>query len=80
MFDRLRDQSGILEKLLHFNTSYPAGSNILEAGCGIGAQTCILAKISPDAEIASIDISKKSLYEAEALITTPSLGERKHEE
>ncbi len=59
--ERLKDQSGILETLLHTGTSYPAGSRVLEAGCGVGAQTKILAKNSPHAEITSIDISETSL-------------------
>ena len=63
-FERLRDQSGILESLLHSGTSYPAGSKVLEAGCGVGAQTRILAKISPDARITSLDISGESISKA----------------
>jgi len=41
---RLRDQSQTLTKLLHQDVVYPAGSRGLEAGCGVGAQTVILAK------------------------------------
>ena len=67
-FERLRDQSGILESLLHSGTSYPAGSKVLEAGCGVGAQTRILAKISSGAHITSIDISEESISKAKSLI------------
>ncbi len=42
----LRDQAHTLAELLHHDTLYPAGSNVLEAGCGIGAQTVILASKS----------------------------------
>jgi len=73
-FERLRDQSGILEKLLHSDTSYPAGSKVLEAGCGVGAQTRMLAKRSPDAEITSIDISEESLSKARALINKEKIS------
>jgi SAM-dependent methyltransferase len=62
--ERLQDQSSILEKLLHTGTSYPAGSRVLEAGCGVGAQTVILARRSPMAEIISVDISEDSLAQA----------------
>ena len=41
---RLRDQSQTLAELLHQDVVYPAGSRVLEAGCGVGAQTVILAK------------------------------------
>lgn len=48
--ERLSDQAGTLEDLLHHDTVYPAGSTVLEAGCGVGAQTVILAKNSPAAK------------------------------
>ena len=41
---------------------------MLEAGCGTGAQTVILAKNSPDAEIMSVDISPDSIRRAEARV------------
>ena len=41
---RLQDQASTLVELLHSDTSYPAGCRVLEAGCGVGAQTVTLAK------------------------------------
>src|SRR5687767_697537 len=67
---RLQDQASTLVELLHADTTYPAGSRVLEAGCGVGAQTITLAKNSPDALITSIDISMTSLAEAESRVTT----------
>ncbi len=61
---RLQDQAFTLVELLHSDTKYPAGSKVLEAGCGIGAQTITLAKNSPGALITSIDISEASVNEA----------------
>jgi SAM-dependent methyltransferase len=61
---RLQDQAGTLADLLHSGTFYPAGSVILEAGCGVGAQTVTLAQRSPGAEFVSIDISADSVAEA----------------
>lgn len=61
---RLQDQASTLVDLLHSDTAFPAGSNVLEAGCGVGAQTITLAKNNPDAVITSIDISEISLEEA----------------
>jgi Methyltransferase domain len=37
---------------------------VLEAGCGTGAQTAILADRGPEAEFTSIDVSQRSLAEA----------------
>jgi trans-aconitate methyltransferase len=59
--ERLGDQAGALVELLHHDTAYPAGSRVLEAGCGVGAQTRALAANSPGARITSIDVSAESL-------------------
>jgi ubiquinone/menaquinone biosynthesis C-methylase UbiE len=64
--ERLQDQAGTLVELLHRDTSYPAGSMVLEAGCGVGAQTVTLARNSPGARITSIDISADTLKQAKA--------------
>jgi SAM-dependent methyltransferase len=61
---RLTDQATTLTELLHADTRYPRGSVVLEAGCGVGAQTAILAGNSPQAAFTSIDISEESLAEA----------------
>jgi SAM-dependent methyltransferase len=63
--ERLTDQAGALVELLHHDTAYPAGSSVLEAGCGVGAQTVTLAARSPDARFVSVDVSAPSLAEAE---------------
>ncbi|HEY3276426.1 MAG TPA: methyltransferase domain-containing protein [Syntrophorhabdaceae bacterium] len=65
--ERLHDQASTLTELLHGDTFYPRGARVLEAGCGVGAQTMILAKKSPGAEFISIDISPRSLEKAAAL-------------
>ena len=65
---RLRDQANTLVKLLHCDTSYPAGSRILEAGCGVGSQTITLARNNPNASLLSIDISEDSLTEAQRVV------------
>ena len=59
--NRLADQANTLAELLHHDTLYPAGSRVLEAGCGVGAQTIILTRQSPDADFLAIDVSEDSL-------------------
>jgi ubiquinone/menaquinone biosynthesis C-methylase UbiE len=61
---RLQDQASTLVELLHADTAYPAGSRVLEAGCGVAAQTVTLAQNSPAALITSVDISEVSIAEA----------------
>ena len=70
---RLQDQADALVELLHSDTRYPAGSLVLEAGCGVGAQTVTLARNSPGAQIVSIDISVKSLAAAKAKVQAPNV-------
>ncbi|HUN69076.1 MAG TPA: class I SAM-dependent methyltransferase, partial [Burkholderiales bacterium] len=72
--ERLQDQAGTLVDLLHSDTSYPAGSTVLEAGCGVGAQTVTLARNSPGARVTSIDISADSLAQAKARIAAAGIG------
>jgi SAM-dependent methyltransferase len=62
---RLTDQASTLTSLLHADTRYPPGSLVLEAGCGVGAQTVILAGHSQQAAFTSIDISAESLAAAQ---------------
>ena len=65
---RLQDQASSLVELLHWDTAYPEGSRVLEAGCGIGAQTVTLARNSPNALITSIDVSEASLAQARSAV------------
>jgi SAM-dependent methyltransferase len=62
--ERLADQAGTLADLLHHDTWYPPGSKVLEAGCGVGAQTVTLARRSPWARFTSVDIAAGSVAEA----------------
>jgi SAM-dependent methyltransferase len=70
---RLVDQAKTLTELLHHDTRYPAGSRVLEAGCGIGAQTVILTKNSPDAHFFAMDISQDSIDKAQNAISEENI-------
>ena len=71
---RLHDQASTLSDLLHFDTLYPSGHRVLEAGCGVGAQTILLAKHSPGAHITAVDISEDSLVQAKRLTEAGNTG------
>jgi SAM-dependent methyltransferase len=58
---RLDDQASALLDLLHRGTAYPAGSSVLEVGCGVGSQTITLAGRSPEARFTAVDIASDSL-------------------
>ena len=70
---RLQDQASTLVELLHSDTTYPEGSNVLEAGCGVGAQTVTLAFNSPRALITSIDLSEVSVAEATKVVQAAAI-------
>ena len=53
---RLVDQATTLAELLLADTVYPAGARVLEAGCGVGAQTLTLARQGTGAEIVAVDV------------------------
>jgi SAM-dependent methyltransferase len=72
--ERLDDQAGALADLLHADTAYPAGSAVLEVGCGTGAQTITLARNSPRARITSIDVAEASLAQARLRIERAGIG------
>jgi SAM-dependent methyltransferase len=72
--ERLQDQAGTLVELLHSDTAYPRGSTVLEAGCGVGAQTATLASRSPEARFTSVDISAESLAEARRRVEAAGLA------
>jgi ubiquinone/menaquinone biosynthesis C-methylase UbiE len=65
---RLNDQARTLDDIIHNDTIFPNGSFVLEAGCGVGAQTKIIATKNPGSSFISIDLSEESIIEAQKLI------------
>lgn len=63
---RLADQADTLVGLLHHDSRFPETATVLEAGCGVGAQTVTLASLNPTASITSVDLSATSLELAAA--------------
>ncbi len=72
--ERLQDQAGTLVDLLHADTEYPRGSRVLEAGCGVGAQTVTLARRSPEARFTSVDVSAESIAAARRRAERAGIG------
>ena len=70
---RLQDQAVTLAGLLHRDVRFPAGSRVLEAGCGTGSQTVLLARNNPDSRFVSIDVSPSSLLQAEEAVGAAGL-------
>ena len=72
--ERLQAQAGSVLDLLHGDTRYPAGSLVLEVGCGTGAQTITLARNSPGARFVAFDHSASSLAQAKAKVDAAGLS------
>src|SRR5262249_2542942 len=72
--ERLQTQAATLAELLHPDTAYPAGAIVLEAGCGVGAQTVALAARSPHAHFTSIDRSAAFIAQARAAVAAAGLA------
>jgi excisionase family DNA binding protein len=71
---RLTDQAQTLCELLHHDTAYPDGAEVLEAGCGVGAQTCTLAAGSPGASFTCVDIAIDYLGDARRRVEEAGLS------
>jgi SAM-dependent methyltransferase len=65
---RLEDQANTLDELLHHDSIWKPGDIILEAGCGVGAQTTIIAPKNPLCRFVSMDISEESLHKAQSTL------------
>jgi Methyltransferase domain len=70
---RLKDQADTLDDIIHNDTIFIKGSFVLEAGCGVGAQTKIIAAKNPESNFMSVDLSEDSIKEARQLIKTSDI-------
>ena len=61
---RLADQAQTVADYIHHDSYWPAGSTILEVGCGVGAQTKLIADQNPDCQFIGIDRSASSIRKA----------------
>lgn len=77
---RLSDQARTLSALLHHDTFYPPGTRVLEAGCGVGSQTVVLARNNPQVSFVSVDICPQSLDQARDLIRKEKIQNVKFEQ
>ena len=71
--ERLEDQANAVRAFLLDDTAYRPGENVLEAGCGVGAQTTTLAGRNPDTAFFPVDISAPSLAKAASAVSVRDL-------
>ena len=71
---RLNDQADSISEILHWDSKWEKDALVLEAGCGVGAQTKIIAQMSPEASFISVDISSTSIEKAKSAIAKEKIG------
>ncbi len=62
--DRLRKQARFGEHTVYQNINLSGVENLLEVGCGVGAQSEIILRRFPDLKLNGIDLSTKQLNTA----------------
>ncbi len=70
---RLVDQANSISDFLHYDSFWEEGSLVLEAGCGVGAQTRTIAALNPSSHFIAIDIATSSLKKAQEMLNENSL-------
>ncbi|HUR27005.1 MAG TPA: methyltransferase domain-containing protein [Planctomycetota bacterium] len=62
--ERLYRQARVIEHIVHDRLPFRRAKNLLEVGCGVGAQTEILLRHFPDLHVTGIDRSETNLAQA----------------
>lgn len=70
---RLTDQADTLARFLHETVRFSEGSHVLEAGCGVGAQSMHLARNNPNVHFTAFDASIESVKKARERIAREGL-------
>ncbi len=70
---RLNDQADTLDNIIHYDSIFSKDSLVLEAGCGVGAQTKIIATKNPDSNFLSVDINDESINKAKELVKSSGI-------
>jgi SAM-dependent methyltransferase len=68
--ERLHRQARFLEPTVHDGLPYARRTNLIEVGCGVGAQTEILLRRWPDLKVSGVEINDDQLAEARRFLAT----------
>jgi ubiquinone/menaquinone biosynthesis C-methylase UbiE len=67
---RLQRQAAFAEHTVYRNVDLSDVSNLLEVGCGVGAQSAIILRRFPNIQLTGIDLNKKQLETANTYLNT----------
>jgi ubiquinone/menaquinone biosynthesis C-methylase UbiE len=77
--DRLYNQARFLESIVYSGIDLSHVKNLLEVGCGVGAQTEILLRRFPDAKITGLDFSDTQIAAAEKRLKDNPVAKGRYE-
>lgn len=77
--DRLRRQSRFWEHVIFSHVNFSTIKNLLEVGCGVGANTEILLRRFPNLHITGIDVNEAQIKEAQQSLAQLSFGRGRHD-
>lgn len=69
--ERLVDQAAVLERYVHPGMAFAPGDQVLEIGCGVGAQMAIVLRRHPAVRVTGIDLATVQLDKARAMLAAP---------
>ncbi len=75
---RLRQQARFAEHTVYQDIEFSPASQVLEIGCGVGAQTEILLRRFPDIQLTSIDKSARQLDSAKQYLASLPLDSERY--
>ena len=77
--ERLYRQARVVEHRVHDRLPYRRCKNLLEVGCGVGAQTEVLLRHFPELHVTGLDRSETNLGAARARLNAQSWATDRHE-
>lgn len=77
--DRLRRQAEFMEFLVYRDVNFSQVENVLEVGCGVGAQTQILLRRFPHLNLTCIDINDRQLEVARNFLQTLDYAKNRYQ-
>lgn len=77
--ERLRKQARFAEHAIYRNIDFNKAKNILEVGCGVGAQSEILLRRFPDIHLTGIDLNDKQLQAANQYLSSLSYAKDRYD-
>ncbi|MBT4792176.1 MAG: methyltransferase domain-containing protein [Halobacteriovoraceae bacterium] len=77
--DRLRTQAEFTEHVIYKDINFSGNTNILEVGCGVGAQSEILLRRFPKIQLTGIELNEKQIASATDYLKDFSFAKDRYE-